>query len=150
MPVSDIEPPTFPYGCTPNIMTSASALGTNTLVNYSLPYVLDNSGENLVLVGDPASGSAFGIGVTMVTITASDSQNNTASCRFNVTLKGKFTPLFVTLCFNPNEAMSVCLNTTAEFKILMQSSQRCKLYFSRNQLTSGFFLNPKLPYNWTM
>ncbi|XP_059143930.1 uncharacterized protein LOC131931220 [Physella acuta] len=91
----DTEPPTFPYGCTPNMVTSAPALGTSTLVNYSLPDVLDNSGENLKLVGDPASGSAFGIGVTMVTLTASDRQNNTVTCRFNVTVKSLY-------CNDPN------------------------------------------------
>ena len=86
---TDVTPPVFVNGC-PNILRYADAFGTETHVLYDLPYVEDNSGENLTVVGSPASGSVFNVSDTQVTVTAVDNSGNTAHCTFNVSVIGEY------------------------------------------------------------
>jgi hypothetical protein len=85
--VNDTEPPTII--CPANI-TTVSALNVcsppaGTVVTYSPPTVNDNCpGPTWVCV--PPSGSAFPLGATTVTCTATDTSSNTASCSFVVTV----------------------------------------------------------------
>ncbi|MFN0107215.1 MAG: S8 family serine peptidase [Blastocatellia bacterium] len=58
---------------------------TTAVVNYPAPVVVDNCpGATVVCV--PASGTAFPLGATTVTCTATDSGGATASCSFTVTV----------------------------------------------------------------
>lgn len=58
---------------------------TTAVVNYPDPVVVDNC-PGVTVVCVPASGSAFPLGATTVTCTATDSGGATASCSFTVTV----------------------------------------------------------------
>lgn len=83
--VTDTQPPTI--ACSPNLTVTATTGQTTTTVNYSSPAASDNC-PGVSVVCAPASGSAFPIGVTTVTCTASDASANTAACSFKVAVSG--------------------------------------------------------------
>ena len=58
---------------------------TTAIVTYPAPVVVDNC-PGVTVVCVPASGSAFPLGLTTVTCTATDSGGATASCGFTVTV----------------------------------------------------------------
>ena len=60
--------------------TSADGLA----VTYTPPTATDNEDPNPVVTCDPASGSVFAVGTTIVTCTARDAHGNTASDTFEV------------------------------------------------------------------
>ena len=76
--VNDIVPPTVV--CPNNIV-----VGQCNPVNFT-PNGSDCSGVQFSSV--PPSGSTFGVGITTVTVNASDACGNTASCQFNVSVIG--------------------------------------------------------------
>ena len=78
--VLDTQPPFAT--CPANINRPAVA---PTAVNYSAATAGDNC-PGVVLVGNPPSGSVFQLGQTIVTQTATDASNNTATCSFAVNL----------------------------------------------------------------
>jgi hypothetical protein len=82
--VNDTTPPQIV--CPPNQTQVAATPGSTTLVvTYPVPTVSDNcSGATIACV--PPSGSAFPLGTTTVTCTATDGAGNTTSCRFTVTV----------------------------------------------------------------
>ncbi|XP_070200226.1 uncharacterized protein [Littorina saxatilis] len=82
----DSEPPSFQDGCPDNVEVFAARIGEETTADWTEPAVSDNSGETIVPTSDVTSGSSFPVGVTYVTYTASDSSNNSRSCRFPVTV----------------------------------------------------------------
>ena len=61
----------------------------SAVVSWSDPLVTDNSGFYTLTV-DNHSGSAFGIGITVVTYHAVDASENAASYSFIVTVAGTF------------------------------------------------------------
>lgn len=72
--------------CPPDQDAIAATPGTmNAIVNFPPPTVTDNC-PGVVVVCSPPSGSAFNLGVTTVTCTATDSGGATASCSFTVTV----------------------------------------------------------------
>ncbi|XP_059154874.1 sushi, von Willebrand factor type A, EGF and pentraxin domain-containing protein 1-like [Physella acuta] len=83
----DTQAPTFPDGCPASFEVEAASLGEPTYVNYTLPKATDNSNEPVVLLGNPISGSAFDIGTSTVTVTATDRQGNSANCTFYFNVK---------------------------------------------------------------
>ena len=67
-------------------VTVTDAVGTSQPVNYQAPTVSQGA-QPVNASCSPASGSAFPLGDSTVTCTATDSQARTASCSFTVTLK---------------------------------------------------------------
>ncbi|KAK7466020.1 hypothetical protein BaRGS_00037421, partial [Batillaria attramentaria] len=92
---TDVEPPVFVRGCPSNIQVYASPLPYDTMVNWTVPEVTDNSGLAIQLTSDVKPGASFPAGVTSVTYTATDVSGNNSTCQFNVTV----TPL---TCDAPN------------------------------------------------
>ncbi|CAG5116327.1 unnamed protein product, partial [Candidula unifasciata] len=82
-----VEPPVFPYGCPADIETHAGPLGIPATVIYEYPVVTENSDEAVNITAEPELGSEFSIGATNITITATDSEGNTAHCQFLVIVK---------------------------------------------------------------
>jgi subtilisin-like proprotein convertase family protein len=81
--VTDTQTPMIT--CPNNIVVVAPTPGqTTAIVNYPAPVVVDNC--SVTALCTPASGSAFPLGVTTVTCTATDASNNTATCSFTVSL----------------------------------------------------------------
>ena len=83
--VNDTHPPVFPNGCPSAITLAAQAscpFTTSSIVNYTNPVATDNCAPPPAVTCNPASGSMFPVGKTMVTCTATDSSGNRATCTF--------------------------------------------------------------------
>ncbi|MEM9917484.1 MAG: HYR domain-containing protein [Bacteroidota bacterium] len=89
--VADDELPTW-SNCPADItvFADASCMGNPT---WSAPIAADNCAV-IRIDSSQASGSAFGLGTTLVTYTAFDAANNSASCTFNVTVQDNTPPTF--------------------------------------------------------
>ncbi|HNG96565.1 MAG TPA: HYR domain-containing protein, partial [Acidobacteriota bacterium] len=81
--VNDTEPPVVT--CPTNITVLASS-SAGAVVTFT-PTASDNC-PGVVVTSDPASGSTFPVGTTIVTVTATDASNNTATCTFDVNVEG--------------------------------------------------------------
>jgi hypothetical protein len=90
--VTDEEDPSI--SCPADITVNAPVGTCSAVVNFTVSGS-DNCGAPTI-VSSPASGSAFPVGTTTVTATATDAAGNTKSCSFNVTVKD-VTPPVITL-----------------------------------------------------
>src|SRR5207249_3853536 len=82
--VRDIQSPVIT--CPGNITVNAAAGLCTSNVIFSVT-ATDTCGSITNLVSAPASGSAFPVGVTIVTNMATDNSGNTATCTFTVTVR---------------------------------------------------------------
>lgn len=80
----DVAPPVFATQ-PPNISAVAAPGAGGTNVSFSTPSATDNRGVPSVAC-NPASGSSFAVGVTIVTCTATDAAGLTATTSFTVTV----------------------------------------------------------------
>lgn len=71
------------------------------IVSFSAPTAEDNSGQAPIVSCDPASGTAFDVGTTPVTCTATDAAGNFAELTFNVTVQDNTAPVVVLNGANP-------------------------------------------------
>ncbi|XP_076471369.1 uncharacterized protein LOC143301165 [Babylonia areolata] len=83
----DVEAPTFPSGCPPDIHQFSGPLGSPVSVTWNDPDVSDNSGDNITLTSDTASGSSFLPGFHTVRVTATDTNGNSRICKFFVIIQ---------------------------------------------------------------
>ena len=84
---------TAPVITTPGDLTVNASSGQGAIVNFSVT-ATDESGTPLAVTCVPPSGSALPIGTTQVLCTATDSNGNTTTATFNVTVQANgFTPL---------------------------------------------------------
>jgi hypothetical protein len=81
--VQDVQSPTL--NCPANITVGTAGGGCASNVTFSVT-ASDNCGSVSSLVSVPASGSSFPLGVTTVSNTATDSNGNTSTCSFTVTV----------------------------------------------------------------
>jgi len=82
--VNDTQNPTV--ACPANLTALAARPGDATaIVNYAAPTAADNCAIQSVIC-TPPSGSAFPLGATMVSCTATDTSGNSAGCSFSVTV----------------------------------------------------------------
>jgi hypothetical protein len=89
--VIDEIPPTFTS--VPADMTVDATGPADTVVRYALPTATDNAPGPIAIACTPESGSAFVVGTTTVTCTATDVSGNTATATFNVTVQNTFDSL---------------------------------------------------------
>ena len=77
--------------CPENVEVSANPDNDTTLVDWSVPVAVDNSGFIPNLSSDPAlvPPARFPMGLTIVTYRAEDLSNNVAFCKFYVMVTGK-------------------------------------------------------------
>lgn len=93
--VVDNTPPvvTPPANITVSLPLNSSA--TSMAVSYPNPATAtDNCAGAITFAYSPASGSIFPVGTTLVTVTATDAHNNSASATFTVTVLYNFTGFF--------------------------------------------------------
>ena len=83
--VKDVTAPTI--GATTNLNAIATS-ASGAVVNYTLPTATDNCSGIVSVVATPASGSVFPIGVSTVTVVATDIYGNSSSSSFTVTVVG--------------------------------------------------------------
>jgi len=83
--VNETRAPTPPaLNCPANMTVSENSPGSGTaIVNYPAPAT---TGNCVVVVCNPASGSEFNLGTTTVMCTGTDSSNATANCSFDITV----------------------------------------------------------------
>lgn len=89
--VNDTQPPTI--SCPASVTKSNDQDKCSAVVNYASPTVADNC-PGVTSSCTPASGTAFALGTTTVTCTATDESNNTATCSFTVTVNDTQAPTF--------------------------------------------------------
>lgn len=90
--VVDAEAPVMT--CPANITMSTDSGLCTAVVTFSTPAATDNcSAASVVQTSGPASGSAFPLGVTTITYTATDSAGNTSTCTFDVTVNDIEAPI---------------------------------------------------------
>jgi hypothetical protein len=90
--VHDTELPAIT--CPANVTTAVGTGQTSAVVNYTVT-ATDNA-PGVTTSSSPASGSAFPVGTTTVTATATDAANNVSSCSFTVTVTLRPTTLAYT------------------------------------------------------
>ncbi|MBI3851275.1 MAG: HYR domain-containing protein [Verrucomicrobia bacterium] len=91
--VLDRQPPTIT--CPADIFANTDPGQCSAVVTYNAAAADNCSGVNVS--SSPPSGSAFPIGTNNVTVTASDSSGNTASCIFTITVLDNEPPTFIPL-----------------------------------------------------
>lgn len=89
--VSDTHAPTITG--VPTDITKEATSGEGAVVSYDMPTATDLEGEDVVVECDPLPGSAFGMGPTTVSCSATDSYGNTASASFVVTVEDTTRPV---------------------------------------------------------
>jgi hypothetical protein len=87
--VNDVEAPVA--NCPASITTSSDAGMCSAVVSFTVPAPNDNCGATSVAT--PASGSTFVVGVTTVTVVATDAAGNTDDCTFSVTVNDNEAPV---------------------------------------------------------
>jgi uncharacterized repeat protein (TIGR02543 family) len=80
---TDTQAPTLQNCPSNQTLTTASTCANAT---WTLPTATDNCTALPVISSNIASGFCFPIGITTVTITATDAKNNAAFCNFNITV----------------------------------------------------------------
>jgi hypothetical protein len=87
--VSDVEAPNA--NCPDDIVVGNDTDECGAVVNFDLAPT-DNC-EGVTAVADPASGSMFPLGMTAVTVIATDASGNADTCGFNVTVEDTEPPM---------------------------------------------------------
>lgn len=71
------------------------------MVSYSLPDATDNASATVTIDCQPPSGSVFPVGMTTVTCTATDENDNSAMASFLVTVQDTVGPIVIPIGANP-------------------------------------------------
>lgn len=110
--VNDVTPPVFTS--TASIITANNAgvvqatSAAGAVVNYSIPTATDNCTSNPTVIAVPASGSVFPIGVSTVTVTATDNSGNNTQTSFVVTVVGLAPVIVVPSTITVNNTAGLC------------------------------------------
>lgn len=81
--VNDMEAPVISCPSDMNVNTDAGMC--SAIVTFTAPAAIDNcSSVSMMQTAGPASGSAFPVGSTAITYTATDTAGNSSSCSFNI------------------------------------------------------------------
>uniref|UniRef100_UPI0024943FFA HYR domain-containing protein n=1 Tax=Seonamhaeicola maritimus TaxID=2591822 RepID=UPI0024943FFA len=90
--VADNTPPTIT--CPGDISVNNDPGQCTAVVTYSAPTANDNCGvDSITRISGPASGSAFPVGTTTVTYEVEDTNGNTETCSFTVTVNDNEPPV---------------------------------------------------------
>ncbi|MDT5269876.1 MAG: hypothetical protein QOH49_2062 [Acidobacteriota bacterium] len=107
--VRDTTAPTV--ACPADIVVTAAPGASTAVVNFN-PTVSDTV-SNVTVTSSPASGSAFGVGTTIVNVTAKDAAGNTSTCSFTVTVKSQATVIVSPVAVQYSDAFTLQANITA-------------------------------------
>lgn len=110
--------------CPPS--TNVQTCGSSEVVTYPPPVATTSCGTITNLVSTPPSGSVFPIGTNTVTCTATDSQGNSASCTFTVTVTRVTTPWSV-VCPPLNLSITGCPPVMPDLSSLITVVTNCPL-----------------------
>jgi hypothetical protein len=119
---------TAPVITCPANITVTTPVGSCTAVVTFAPTATDNCGT-VTIVNSPASGTAFAIGTTTVTSTATDACGNSSSCTFTVTVLDGQLPVISAQPAN----RTVCTGTNATFSVTATNA----LSYQWQQSTNG-------------
>ncbi|MBK6937492.1 MAG: HYR domain-containing protein [Chitinophagaceae bacterium] len=113
---------TAPVITCPSNITATTPIGSCTaIVNYTVT-ATDNCAGAVTIVSTPASGTAFPIGVTTVTSTATDACGNRSTCTFTVTVLDGQLPVISaqpanrTVCAGSNATFSVTASNVVSYQ----------------------------------
>jgi hypothetical protein len=83
-----------------DVVVEATSCPT-TVVTFTLPSVSDDTDPQPTLSATPASGDAFPLGTTTVTVTATDASGNSSTKTFSVTVRDTTAPLITSGAADP-------------------------------------------------
>lgn len=98
--------------CPSNITATTAPSSCTAVVNFNVT-ATDNCSGTVTVVSTPASGSAFPVGVTTVTSTATDACGNTSTCTFTVTVTDAQASVITAQPVND----TVCVGENARFTV---------------------------------
>jgi gliding motility-associated-like protein len=102
--------------CPSNINVNANG-SCQAIVNWTAPTASDNCGGTLTLTSTKNSGTAFDLGTTVVTYTATDAAGNISTCSFNVIVQDNTNPVIIgcpsNITVNANASCQAIVNWTA-------------------------------------
>jgi hypothetical protein len=108
-----VDDQTAPVITCPANITVTTPIGSCTaVVNFTVT-ATDNCAGPVTIVSSPASGTAFPIGTTTVTSTATDACGNSSTCSFTVTVLDGQLPV---ISVQPSNR-TVCVGATATFTV---------------------------------
>ncbi len=105
---------TAPVITCPANITVTTPIGSCTAVVNFVVTATDNCNGAITIVSTPASGTAFPIGVTTVTSTATDACGNSSTCTFTITVLDGQLPVVTTQPVN----RTVCVGSSATFSVV--------------------------------
>ncbi len=137
----DVIPPTIT--CPANAIVPAGATCTTILANYTATAVAsDNCTANPTKTQSPVAGTVLGLGAQVLTLTATDASNNSATCSMTVTVTDQTAP---SLTCPANATLAAGLNCTASlasYTSVATSSDNCSQNLTLTQNpTAGTILN---------
>jgi hypothetical protein len=135
--VIDNEPPVA--DCPANILVDTDPGECEAVVLFELPTGSDNC-PSVTQSASPASGSVFPVGVTSVTVTATDASGNTDTCVFTVTVDDTENP--VVICPNNINAINAIGECGATVNYTMPAgSDNCAIDTVIANIASGTFFD---------
>ncbi|MFL6257850.1 MAG: HYR domain-containing protein [Pyrinomonadaceae bacterium] len=97
--------------CPADIVVAAAPGASTAVVNFN-PAASDTV-SGVTVTSSPASGSAFGIGATVVNVTAKDAAGNTSTCSFTVTVKSSSTVVVTPVAVQYSDAFTLQANVAS-------------------------------------
>ena len=91
--VTDITPPTIAAGSVPQDIVKEATGPNGAIVTWETPTATDFGRGELPVLCNPESGSEIGLGIQIVTCSATDPGGNTAAASFNVTVRDTTPPV---------------------------------------------------------
>jgi len=125
-------PPTPPV-CPANISLTLLPGECSKIVSWTPPPVpTDNCGGPVTLTSNPNPGTAFGVGTTPVTYTATDKYGNTSQCSFNVTITDNLAPV-INSCAPPQTGIvdAACSFLLPDYRGLASATDNCSVNWTQ-------------------
>ncbi|MFT6213983.1 MAG: hypothetical protein ACJAS3_000372 [Roseivirga sp.] len=103
-----VEDNVAPVITTPADISVVATSAAGAAVNYVAPVGTDNCSSTTILTAGLANGATFPLGTTLVTYTATDASDNTASASFNVEVAGLAPQIVVPAAITVSTDAGVC------------------------------------------
>ncbi|MBO0858943.1 MAG: PxKF domain-containing protein [Chloracidobacterium sp.] len=126
-----VLPETIPpvIACPVNVVMILPPNTTDTgmVVNYPTPSATDNCDASPTITTSQSSGAVFPIGLTTITVTATDSANNQAMCSFTVNVRYNFSGFFQPVD-NPPTANIVNAGSAIPIKFTLSGAKGMNIF----------------------
>jgi hypothetical protein len=141
--VVDNTPPTISCPANVTVYLPLNSTATSMAVNYPAATASDNCGS-VGITYSQNSGTVFPVGPTTVTVTATDTHNNSSSCQFTVTVLYDFTGFFSPVANAPT-LNSVNAGRAIPVKFSLSGNKGLNIFAAGNPYSVSFNCNTNDP-----